>query len=116
MPAAACCVLCRYINAARDVNYAHSVLEMEGDALEHTRFWQYVMHNGKNALYKAYAVSLDLYVMFCWEQLGGLGSLLTGLLIAEVRGLGVRANCKLCMKQTGYSESQLAEARPAVST
>lgn len=58
---------------------------MEGDALEHTRYWQYVMQNGKDSLYKAYVVSLDLYVMFCWEQLGGLANLLTGLLIAEVR-------------------------------
>lgn len=58
---------------------------MDGGALQATRYWQYVMQNGKNSLYKAYAVSLDLYVMFCWEQLGGLSKLLTGLLVAEVR-------------------------------
>jgi hypothetical protein len=61
------------------------VLNVQGEDLEALRFWQYVVKNGKDSLYKAYSVSLDLYVLFCWGQLGGLSGLLTGLLVTEVR-------------------------------
>ena len=56
-----------------------------GFDLENLRWWQYVMKNGRDSLYHAYSVSLDLYVLYCWSQLGGLAGLLTGLLVAEVR-------------------------------
>jgi hypothetical protein len=75
----------RFISAAKEVNYAYSTLNLDNTQMENLRFWQYVMENGKETLYKAYAVSLDLYVLFCWDQLGGLSTLLTALLIAEVR-------------------------------
>jgi hypothetical protein len=66
------------------MNYAYQVLQLDGSTLEQSRYWQYVIANGKDTLYNAYASSLDLYVLFCWDQLGGLSSLLTGLLVAEV--------------------------------
>jgi hypothetical protein len=75
---------CRFIQAAEEINYAYKVLQLDGASLEATNYWQYVMKNGKDSLYKAYAVSLDLYVLFCWSQLGGLANLLTGLLVTEV--------------------------------
>lgn len=33
---------------------------------------------------QGYAVSLDMYVRYCWSLLGQLGNIITGLLIAEV--------------------------------
>jgi len=82
----ACCVLVfRFILAAQEVNYAAKVLKLVGDQMQNLRFWQYVIKNGKDTLFEAYSVSLDLYVLFCWSQLGGLSNLLTGLLVAEVR-------------------------------
>lgn len=86
---AVACLRHRFISAATEVNYAYSSLKLDGAQMEDLRFWQYVMENGKETLYKAYAISLDLYVMFCWDQLGGLASLLTALLIAEVRPRGM---------------------------
>jgi hypothetical protein len=83
---------CRFIQAAEEINYAYKVLQLDGATLEATNYWQYVMKNGKDSLYRAYAVSLDLYVLFCWSQLGGLANLLTGLLVAEVSP----AACVIC--------------------
>lgn len=75
---------CRFIAAAQEVNYAAKVLKVGGEQMEQMRFWQYVVKNGKDTLFSGYAASLDLYVLFCWSQLGGLSGLLTGLLVAEV--------------------------------
>lgn len=82
----ACCLLVfRFILAAQEVNYAAKVLKLVGDQMQNLHFWQYVIKNGKDTLFEAYSVSLDLYVLFCWSQLGSLSNLLTGLLVAEVR-------------------------------
>lgn len=92
----------RYILAAKEVNYAYKVLNYDGQTLESTRSWKYVFQNGKEFLYQAYAVSLDLYVLFCWDQLGGLATLLTGLLVAEV-SLGRSLMCIAAELLAGFS-------------
>uniref|UniRef100_A0A383WMJ1 Uncharacterized protein n=1 Tax=Tetradesmus obliquus TaxID=3088 RepID=A0A383WMJ1_TETOB len=35
------------------------------------------------SVFHGYAQSLDMYVRFCWAELGKMGSLMIGLLVAE---------------------------------
>eukprot|EP00879_Flechtneria_rotunda_P022137 GHRR01023358.1.p1 GENE.GHRR01023358.1~~GHRR01023358.1.p1 ORF type:complete len:763 (+),score=195.35 GHRR01023358.1:255-2291(+) len=72
----------RYIYAAREVLYAvaHNV---EGEELERNRYWNYISANGRASVFDAYAYSLDLYCRYVWKQLGSLGGIMTGLLVAE---------------------------------
>jgi hypothetical protein len=56
-----------------------------GAALEEQRDWTYVAENGLTSVFRGYAMSLDMYVRFCWSELGKMGSLMIGLLVAEVR-------------------------------
>ncbi|WIA18485.1 hypothetical protein OEZ85_009939 [Tetradesmus obliquus] len=73
----------KYIYAAREVGYA-AAHGTKGAALEALRDWQYVAENGMGSVFHGYAQSLDMYVRFCWAELGKMGSLMIGLLVAEV--------------------------------
>ncbi|KAF6262350.1 hypothetical protein COO60DRAFT_649798 [Scenedesmus sp. NREL 46B-D3] len=72
----------KYIYAAREVGFA-ATQGLAGAALEDQRNWKYVAENGMESIFKGYANSLDMYVRFCWHELGKLGSLMIGLLVAE---------------------------------
>lgn len=76
---------CRYIYAAREMGWA-ATNGMSGDELEADVNWQYISKNGLDSLFRAYSVSLDLYIKFCWTQLGELGNLMVALLVVEVGG------------------------------
>jgi hypothetical protein len=76
-------VALRFIYAAREMGFVatHGVA---GAALEEQRDWKYVAENGLTSVFRGYAMSLDMYVRFCWSELGKMGSLMIGLLVAEV--------------------------------
>jgi hypothetical protein len=81
-------IVLRYIYAGREVGFI-STRGTKGYNLEAKRDWKYVAENGLDSIFHGYAISLDMYVRFCWSELGKMGSLMIGLLVAEVGGARV---------------------------
>jgi hypothetical protein len=73
----------RYIYAARELSFV-ATHSLSGHDLEAQRDWKYIAENGLTSIFYGYALSLDMYVRFCWTELGKMGSLMIGLLVAEV--------------------------------
>lgn len=73
-------ICCRYLLAEKDIMFNHAALKLE---LEKTTYFQYIMNNGPDSLFKGYSWTLDVYVDYAWQQFGSLNIVLMILLALE---------------------------------